>query len=98
MCGIHIDGEQLKFLQTQVSALAVSVGEVAHGAYITDTMFTTTQAQSAQAMDETLHVLVETADAMYDCAQKLADYLDLIFIEFEATDLSLAEHVNMAAR
>jgi hypothetical protein len=81
-------------LQGEVAGLATAVGAVARGAYITETMFTETTAQSAEAMDGLLHVLSDAADAMQSCAQRLADYLGRIFIEFEAADLALAEHVN----
>jgi hypothetical protein len=93
--GIHIDGDQLLEVQGKVAGLAVEVGEIARGAYVTETLFTQSQGRSVGTMDDVLHVLAEAADAMQDCAQKLADYLDRIFIEFEATDLSLVAHANL---
>jgi hypothetical protein len=91
---IHIDGDQLLEVQGKVEGLAVAVGEIARGAYVTETLFMQSQGRSTGAMDDVLHVLAEAANAMQDCAQKLADYLARIFIEFEATDLSLVAHVN----
>jgi hypothetical protein len=98
MTGIHIDDEQLKSVKNQVSALATSIDQIAHGAYITQTMFTQTQAASAAAMDDVLHVLVNAADTMFQCAQGLANYLGTILDEYNATDLSLTQHVNTATR
>jgi hypothetical protein len=92
--GVNIDGVQLQTLKSDVASLAVSIDQIAHGAYVTKTMFTTTQASSATAMDDLLHVLVSAADTMQSCAQNLVTYLDKVFIEYEALDLSLAVHVN----
>ena len=47
MADIHINEQQLKELTSRFTTLATSIGQVANGAYVTDTMFTTTRATSA---------------------------------------------------
>mgnify|MGYP001169649148 CR=1 FL=1 len=90
MADIHINEQQLKELTGRFTTLATSIGQVANGAYVTDTMFTTTRATSATAMDASLHVLVDAAQAMQRSAQGLADYLARVIVEFDQTDLKLA--------
>jgi len=96
MTGVDVDAEQLAAIRGRVSALAVEVGEIARGAYVTKTMFTEASGSAAVAMDEYLHVLVEAANAMHDVAYKFAAYLDQIIVGFTQADADLAriEHVN----
>lgn len=98
MGGIKINAEQSRLLTGHFADLAEAIGQIAQGAYVTDTMFIDTCASSAQALDGTLHQLVSVTGYMQRCSAALAKLLDEALDGFEATDLAQADHVNRARR
>lgn len=88
---LHLDDEQLLTVRDLMRKAAMDIGEISAGSYVTDSLFTLSQGAAVNAMNDTLAALVKCTDSLQLVAYRLADYFNMVFVEFDDADALLAQ-------
>jgi len=88
---LHISDADLQRLRGQMAQAAIDIGMISSGAYVTSGIFTLSKGQSVDAMNAMLDALVSCTNSLQMVAGKLADYLNMVLIEFDDDDARMAQ-------
>lgn len=88
---LHLDDKQLQLVRDYMRKTATAIGEISSGAYVTGNLFTVSKGTAVDAMNDMLAALLTCTDALQTVAYRLADYFNLIFVEFTDADALMAQ-------
>jgi len=88
---LHLDDVQLQGVRDQMRKAATAIGEISSGAYVTGNLFTLSQGPAVDAMNDMLASLLICTDSLQAVAYRMADYFNMVFVEFNDADALLAK-------
>lgn len=88
---LHLDDEQLQSVREDMMRAATAIGEISSGSYVTGNMFFWSKGAAVDAMNDMLAALLTCTDSLQTVAYRLADYFNLVFVEFTEADAQMAQ-------
>jgi len=87
---IVVEEKFLNDFKLRLIQVGANLSEVTNGAYLTQDMFLKSQSRTADAMNEVLPVLVQCAEAMYNCCISMAAFFQRVIADTDQWDYEMA--------
>ncbi|MBL1228566.1 hypothetical protein IW492_04875 [Enterococcus sp. BWB1-3] len=91
---ISLETDEMALLKNRLMSISVKVNEISCGGYVTEHLFTQSQGQATEMLNQCLAILVKGADELQLITDKSIRFLEEIIEGFTETDQVQAKKIT----